>query len=98
MQETDGTTVAGSRVRVTVARPRTRGRGIKSYDPNQRCYTCGERGHFSRDCHDSKYGYKRPARRTPPYRSRPRRYNDYEDFRRNDRRDRDYDRGSRRRR
>ncbi|EEB18784.1 RNA-binding protein, putative [Pediculus humanus corporis] len=62
IQGVDNTSVGGNRVRVSVARPRTRGRGLKSYDPNQRCYTCGERGHFSRDCNDTKYGYKRPSR------------------------------------
>lgn len=56
-------TLCGSRIRVTFARPRTRGRGQRGYDPNMRCYQCGERGHFSRDCPDTKYGYKRPPSR-----------------------------------
>ena len=39
------------------------------------CSQCGERGHFSRDCPDTKYGYKRPPsprgyRRSPSPRYR----------------------------
>ena len=56
----DGVDICGRRVRVTFARPRTKGRGRRGFDPNMRCYQCGDRGHFSRDCPDTKYGYKRP--------------------------------------
>jgi len=56
----DGMDICGRRVRVTMARPRTRGRSRRGFDPSMRCYQCGERGHFSRDCPDTKYGYKRP--------------------------------------
>ena len=36
------------------------GGGGRGFDPNMRCYQCGDRGHFSRDCEGTKYGYKRP--------------------------------------
>merc|ERR1712184_230134 len=72
----DGIEICGRRVRVTMARPRTKGRGRRGFDPSMRCYQCGERGHFSRDCPDTKYGYKRPP--SPRYRSRSRgRYGGY---------------------
>jgi hypothetical protein len=34
-----------NRLKVTWARPRTRNRSQR-YDPNMRCYKCGQRGHF----------------------------------------------------
>jgi len=84
MREMDGRVVAGSRVRVSWARPRTKGR-IKRFDPNMRCYQCGDRGHFSRDCdanrgsnryrsrafdHDDDYRRKRRTRSRTKSRSR----------------------------
>ena len=42
----DGQDICGRRVRVTMAKPRTRGRGRRGFDPSMRCYQCGQRGHF----------------------------------------------------
>lgn len=42
--------VAGCRIRVTHARPRTRGSGRRFFNSNMRCYQCGYSGHFYRDC------------------------------------------------
>ncbi|KAJ8926400.1 hypothetical protein NQ314_021186 [Rhamnusium bicolor] len=50
LKATDGIEVNGCRIRVTYARPRTRGSGRRFYNTNMRCYQCGYTGHFYRDC------------------------------------------------
>ncbi|XP_040001689.1 serine/arginine-rich splicing factor 7-like isoform X2 [Xiphias gladius] len=62
----DGKVVCGSRVRVELSngmprrsrynRPPTR----RPFDPNDKCYECGERGHYAYDCHR----YSRRSRRS----------------------------------
>lgn len=75
VKEMDGRTIGSSRIRVTFARPRTKGRR-RRWDPNMRCYQCGQRGHFSRDC-DGGRGYGGGGRRRDDRRSNSRgRYND----------------------
>jgi len=82
LAETDGVEVAGSRIRVSYAKPRTRGSGRRFFNPNMRCYQCGYTGHFYRDCPELNGGDKRSSR----YDSHSDRYRD----RRRHGRDRDY--------
>ncbi|MEQ2162628.1 serine arginine-rich splicing factor, partial [Goodea atripinnis] len=68
----DGKILCGSRVRVEMSTGLSRkGRGRPSrrqFDPNDRCYQCGDRGHYAYDC----YRYSKRGRRSS--RSRGRRY------------------------
>ncbi|KAA0202430.1 hypothetical protein HAZT_HAZT004271 [Hyalella azteca] len=54
----DGRTICGRRVRVEMSTGRSRSRydgppprgGVKPFHPEDKCYECGERGHYARDC------------------------------------------------
>ncbi|CAG0912480.1 unnamed protein product [Notodromas monacha] len=59
----DGKRIGGRRVRVEISTgkaPRSRGgsrsssRRLKPFNPTDRCYRCGIRGHYAYDCEDSK--------------------------------------------
>ncbi|XP_061574819.1 serine and arginine rich splicing factor 7a isoform X3 [Cololabis saira] len=60
----DGKLLCGSRVRVEMSTGMSRkGRGRPSrrqFDPNDRCYQCGDRGHYAYDC----YRYSKRGRRS----------------------------------
>uniref|UniRef100_A0A6A7FVX5 Serine/arginine-rich splicing factor 7-like n=1 Tax=Hirondellea gigas TaxID=1518452 RepID=A0A6A7FVX5_9CRUS len=53
----DGRSICGRRVRVELSTGRSRSRydappsrGVKPFHPEDKCYECGERGHYARDC------------------------------------------------
>jgi arginine/serine-rich splicing factor 7 len=62
----DGRTICGRRVRVELSNgKKLRDRGLsrkgsgRPFHPEDRCYECGERGHYARDCHRQRSSYKR---------------------------------------
>lgn len=68
----DGRTICGRRARVELSTgkrsgregrgsgpPRRGGSGGRSFHPDDKCYDCGERGHYARDCSRHKPGSRR---------------------------------------
>ncbi|XP_043912368.1 serine/arginine-rich splicing factor 7-like isoform X2 [Protopterus annectens] len=75
----DGKVICGSRVRVELSNGMSRrsrfgrGPGRRRFDPQDRCYQCGERGHYAYDCY--RYSKRRRSSRSRSRsRSRGRRY------------------------
>uniref|UniRef100_A0A2I3T4S7 Serine and arginine rich splicing factor 7 n=1 Tax=Pan troglodytes TaxID=9598 RepID=A0A2I3T4S7_PANTR len=72
----DGKVICGSRVRVELStgmprrsrfdRPPAR----RPFDPNDRCYECGEKGHYAYDCHRYSRRRRSRSRSASPRRSR----------------------------
>lgn len=93
LDEADGMEVGGSRIRVTLAKPRTRGSGRRFFNPNMRCYQCGYTGHFYRDCPELNGG----GDKRPRFDRSSRRHNNRDHRGRDYYYDRDYDRRNSRR-
>ncbi|XP_068211382.1 serine/arginine-rich splicing factor 7-like isoform X3 [Palaemon carinicauda] len=62
----DGRTICGRRVRVELSTGKSRGRFRgppprrgRPFHPEDRCYECGERGHYARDCYRYSRRYSR---------------------------------------
>ncbi|CAL8363040.1 unnamed protein product [Merluccius merluccius] len=86
----DGKVLCGSRIRVELSTGMSRkGRGRPSrrhFDPNDRCYQCGDRGHYAYDCYRfNKRGGGRRSRSRSRSRSRGRRYHSRSRSRSNER-------------
>ncbi|XP_056323995.1 serine and arginine rich splicing factor 7b [Danio aesculapii] len=74
----DGKVICGSRVRVELSTGMPRRSRYdhppsrRPFDPNDRCYECGEKGHYAYDCH--RYSRRRRTRSRSRSHSRGRRY------------------------
>ncbi|XP_055899877.1 serine/arginine-rich splicing factor 7-like isoform X2 [Biomphalaria glabrata] len=74
VKEMDGTNICGSRCRVELSSGKVRpkpwlrgGRGPprsrRAFNPDDRCYECGERGHYAYDCSRNRRGGGGSSRR-----------------------------------
>ncbi|CAF0734737.1 unnamed protein product [Adineta steineri] len=70
IDQMDGRSFGSSRVRVTWARPRARN-GSRRFDPNMKCFKCGQRGHFGRNCDGTATERHSSRRRDDDYNRRP---------------------------
>ncbi|XP_066971223.1 serine/arginine-rich splicing factor 7-like isoform X4 [Macrobrachium rosenbergii] len=75
----DGRTICGRRVRVELSTGKSRGRFRgppprrgRPFHPEDRCYECGERGHYARDCYRSRSRTRDHSRSRERSRSRDR--------------------------
>ncbi|XP_011498850.1 PREDICTED: serine/arginine-rich splicing factor 7-like isoform X2 [Ceratosolen solmsi marchali] len=77
----DGRTVCGRRARVELSNgkrsrdrgpPRRGAAGGRPFHPEDRCYDCGERGHYARDCSRQRSSRRRRSRSKSRSRSRQR--------------------------
>uniref|UniRef100_A0A0B7BS84 Uncharacterized protein n=1 Tax=Arion vulgaris TaxID=1028688 RepID=A0A0B7BS84_9EUPU len=75
VKELDGTTICGSRCRVELSTGKVRpkpwqrgGRGPsrsrRAFNPDDKCYECGYRGHYAYDCPRTNRGYGGSRRRS----------------------------------
>ncbi|KAK2142262.1 hypothetical protein LSH36_979g01071 [Paralvinella palmiformis] len=77
LKSMDGTEVCGARIRVEFSSDRRgqrsrggagafRGRGARRFNRDDKCYACGEHGHYAYDCRQNTRGGRRRSRSNSP--------------------------------